>query len=98
MVRGEQILAQCKRCGRTFVYTYKSGPARELCGRCQSHSRTQSKRGTSTQRGMGSEHQKRRKMLLPLAYGMPCPLPYCGHAIMQSWQKLDLDHTLPRAL
>jgi hypothetical protein len=95
MTRGERHVVQCKRCGRVFAYTYRSGPARELCARCQSRSRTQAQRGTSTQRGMGSEHQKRRARMLPLAYGMPCPL--CG-IVMHPWHRLDLDHVTPLAL
>lgn len=49
---------------------------------------------TTTQRGLGWEHQKRRAALLPHAYGQPCP--WCGET-MERWQRLDLDHTVPRA-
>jgi hypothetical protein len=36
------------------------------------------------------KHQQRRKVMLPLAYGMRCI--YCG-AVMLEWMPLDLDHT-----
>jgi hypothetical protein len=35
-------------------------------------------------------HQKRRKVMLPLAIGKRCIL--CG-GVMLEWMKLDLDHT-----
>jgi hypothetical protein len=50
---------------------------------------------TTTERGLGADHQRRRKALLPHAYGRPCPM--CGHPMLEG-QALDLDHTLPRAL
>jgi hypothetical protein len=50
---------------------------------------------TTTQRGLGYQHQQRRKHLLPHAYGTPCPM--CGD-IMEHGDLLDLDHTIPRAL
>lgn len=49
---------------------------------------------TTTERGLGYTHQRRRRQLLPLAYGTPCPI--CGN-LMVKGQALDLDHTLPRS-
>jgi hypothetical protein len=43
----------------------------------------------------GSEHQKRRQELLPLAYGTPCPI--CGD-LMGRDQLLDLDHSIPLSI
>lgn len=51
-------------------------------------------RRTTTQRGLGADHQRRRRRLLPLAYGTPCPL--CGHEMRRD-QELDLDHSIPRS-
>lgn len=46
----------------------------------------------STARGYGYEHQQRRAVMLPYAYGRPCPL--CGQT-MHPTQDLDLDHSEP---
>jgi 5-methylcytosine-specific restriction endonuclease McrA len=49
----------------------------------------------STQRGLGTDHQRRRKALLPAAIGKRCP--FCGLPMLIG-QKLELDHSIPRAL
>jgi hypothetical protein len=49
-------------------------------------------RRSTTERGLGSSHQKARRRLLPDAYGRPCPL--CG-LLMLPGQPLDLDHVVP---
>jgi hypothetical protein len=49
---------------------------------------------STTQRGYGWSHQKRRKYLLPRAIGKPCPL--CG-LVMRADQRLQLDHSTPLA-
>jgi len=46
---------------------------------------------TTTQRGYGTAHQRRRAQLLPLACGEPCPL--CGET-MTAEQQLDLHHSI----
>jgi 5-methylcytosine-specific restriction endonuclease McrA len=51
---------------------------------------------TTTEQGLGWEHQQRRRALLPLAYGKVCP-GGCGR-VMTADMKLDLDHSVPRAL
>ena len=40
----------------------------------------------------GSLHQRRKRELLPLAYGRPCAI--CGKVMLPD-QKLDLDHAVP---
>lgn len=50
---------------------------------------------TTSERGLGSEHQKARAVLLPLAYGRQCPL--CGRQMTKS-TPLHLDHKKSRAL
>jgi len=50
-------------------------------------------RGSPTERGLGWNHQKERKRLLPLAYFTACPL--CGET-MRPNEALDLDHVVPR--
>ena len=45
---------------------------------------------TTTQRGYGSTHQQRRRMLIRNAYHHHCPI--CGD-VMLPGQALDLDHT-----
>jgi hypothetical protein len=49
-------------------------------------------RGTSTERGYGTEHRKRRAALLAaFVDGTPCP--YC-HEPMRRGQSLDADHSV----
>lgn len=48
---------------------------------------------STSSRGYGSLHQRKRSELLPLAYGTPCHL--CG-AIMQEGDDLHLDHSEDR--
>lgn len=50
------------------------------------------RRGGTTARGYGAEHQARREQLLPHAYGRPCPR--CGE-LMLPGQDLDLGHSTP---
>lgn len=50
---------------------------------------------SSTKRGYGRLHRKRRKALLPFAYGKPCPM--CGQ-VMEISHNLDLDHSIPVAM
>jgi len=52
-------------------------------------------RKKTSERGLGAEHQRIRKALLPYAYGKQCAM--CG-LLMSKDQALDLDHSLPRAL
>ena len=49
----------------------------------------------TAERGLGGEHQKARRLLLPLAYGQECPL--CGRVMLEG-QHLDLDHVIPRVM
>lgn len=51
-------------------------------------------KGSTSDRGYDSEHQKLRAALLPSAYETPCPL--CGE-VMEEGQRLHLDHTEDRA-
>lgn len=54
---------------------------------------------TTTQRGLGWSHVKRRKQLLPAAIGTHCPArtPRC-HGLMTVPRLMHLDHSTPRAL
>ena len=60
--------------------------------------------GTTNQRGLGYEHQKQRRLLLPYAIGQACDLCGCAmtkaqaHAPVKGGHGLDLDHSLPRSL
>jgi len=60
-----------------------------------------STKGSTTARGLGYTHQRRRAQLLPRAYGTVCPYagvdPRCP-GLMLRGQALDLDHATPRAL
>lgn len=51
--------------------------------------------------GLGYDHERRRKALLPYAYGTLCPfhgvVATCP-GLMQRDQDLDLDHSIPRSL
>jgi hypothetical protein len=59
---------------------------------------------STTTRGLGYEHQKQRRLLLPYAIGRVCPLcPYVmtkaqAYAPVKGGHGLDLDHSLPRSL
>lgn len=60
-------------------------------------------RGTTTQRGLGSDHQKRVKQLVPPAVGQPCPGPWRGTRSPNCTRTLiagliDLDEDPPRRL
>jgi hypothetical protein len=74
------IIKQCK-CG-AFV------PAGEWKRHREMH------RPTAAARGYDNEHRRRRRALLPHAYGTACAL--CGLAMLPG-QALDLDHTTPLA-
>lgn len=50
---------------------------------------------TTTQRGLGYEHQRRAAAMKRAALGMPCP--GCGRAMLDV-RLMDLDHSVPRAL
>ena len=60
--------------------------------------------GMTNQRGLGYEHQKQRRLLLPYAIGQACDLCGCtmtkaqAHAPVKGGHGLDLDHSLPRSL
>jgi hypothetical protein len=59
---------------------------------------------TTTERGYGYDHQRRRQALLPAALGQPCPGPAFGPrsprctGLMLNPKHMDLDHTTPKAL
>lgn len=50
---------------------------------------------TTAERGLGGDHQRERRRLLPLAYGRPCPR--CGELMLKG-QFLDLDHVVSRCM
>lgn len=52
------------------------------------------RRGNTTERGYGSEHQARRARLLPTALGTACPI--CLNVMVQG-QALNLHHSTPLA-
>jgi hypothetical protein len=62
------------------------------------------RRGNTTQRDLGYRHQVRRKQLLPGAMNTPCPGPATGRrskrctGVMIDPSRMDLDHSVPRAL
>jgi hypothetical protein len=58
-----------------------------------------SQRRTTTQRGLGQQHQLQRKRLLRAALNTWCPLrlPGCD-GLMVNPSRMDLDHTIPRVL
>ena len=70
----------CTQCGRIIDHG----------SRCDLHGGDR-RRMTTTQRGYGHQHQRRRAEMLPVAYGKPCAI--CGQP-MTADQKLDLDHTI----
>jgi hypothetical protein len=71
----------CSRCGLPTTGT-----------RCPTCGGSVDRRSASTTaRGYGWKHQRRRAALLPLAYGTACPL--CGE-VMLAHQALDLHHPI----
>jgi 5-methylcytosine-specific restriction endonuclease McrA len=78
----------CARCARSFQTNRGN---QKWCSRTCAPRRSHK---TSTERGMGIEHQRRRAELLPKAYGTSCPL--CGRVMLRG-QVLHLDHTVPRS-
>lgn len=68
------------------------------------HLQQWARRGTTTQRGLGSGHQALRQKLLPAALGTRCPGPWSGRRsprctrVMADPKRMDLDDRLPRAL
>lgn len=105
-------LATCATCTRLFNTDM---PTRKYCSDlCRSRRGNRVKRtsttternawrsrqrGTTTQRGLGSDHQRRRAALLPAAIGTRCPIagPRCD-GIMTNPKRMDLDHSTPRVL
>lgn len=62
--------------------------------RCPEHERERDRaRGSSTERGYGTEHRKLRAQLAPAAIGTNCH--FCGKPMLSS-QSLALDHTEDR--
>lgn len=59
--------------------------------RCPSH---QVERGSTSERGYGTQHQRDRRRLLPAAYGELCP--FCDEVMVEG-QELDFDHSTPVA-
>lgn len=58
------------------------------------------KKQTATERGYNHAHRKRRAQLLPMSIGTMCPLrisPNCT-GLMTDPSRMDLDHSVPRAL
>lgn len=58
---------------------------------------------TTTQRGLGHDHQQRRKRLIPAAIGQPCPGPWRGERSPNCTRILtagliDIDEDPPRRL
>jgi hypothetical protein len=51
------------------------------------------RKGTTTERGYGTEHQRLREQLLPHAYGQLCPK--CEQPMWEG-EELDLGHTEDR--
>ncbi|WP_425456791.1 endonuclease domain-containing protein [Aeromicrobium piscarium] len=70
-------------------------PALTTTTRCPVHTRKRDRaRGTSTERGYGSDHRRLRTELLPAALGKPCH--FCGEPMLAG-QSLALDHTEDRS-
>lgn len=72
----------CLKCGKPSADTY--------CDRCKPRPQP----GSTTDRGLGADHQRRRRELLPAAIGTHCPL--CED-IMLPDDELALHHTVPRS-
>jgi len=84
-------IVPCTICARPFP---QRRPNQRYCttecrGRRDRRSRA---RRAVDRKAYGSAHQKRRRELLPLAYGTACPI--CGE-LMEKDHPLDLDHSTP---
>jgi hypothetical protein len=60
------------------------------CGPCANE--YDLRRGNASERGYGSEHQRRRKALLRKYIGTLCPK--CGKRL-EKWQRLEAHHSTP---
>jgi hypothetical protein len=95
---------QCRRCGRAFL---PDGARRVYCSAAcsakpvrtaEGRARSEGSRGTSTQRGYGTEHQReRQRQLAELEADGSRPCPICDRP-MHVGQLLDLDHVQSIAL
>lgn len=70
----------------------KKGPASKVPGPSHSLEMPEMTRPSATARGYGTEHQRRRRELLPQFIGTPCAV--CGEELRAD-QSLDLDHSVP---
>jgi 5-methylcytosine-specific restriction endonuclease McrA len=81
-------IGHCVTCGATFTTHIRT---QVYCmPSCRPSPKTTT--ASTTERGYGTEHQRRRREMLPSAYGTPCPL--CGEVMLED-QSLDLDHIVP---
>jgi hypothetical protein len=80
----------CVKCG--LVFTTRKANQKYCTARCRPPSHYT--KVSTTARGYGSAHQRKRKELLPKAYGHRCPICY---QVMLPSQALDLDHSVPLA-
>lgn len=80
-------LKPCLDCGKL------SDQARCPTHRAQRNRERDERRGNTTARAYGAEHQARRAELMPDAIGTPCPR--CLE-LMLLGQHLDLDHSDPK--
>jgi len=71
-------------------------PTLTLGGRCAKHERQKrEQRGTTTQQGLGWQHQQRRAQLVTVAMGTSCP--DCGTP-MTDPRRMVADHSTPRSV
>lgn len=85
----------CSRCGRAMWKPTARQPVCHSCRRLAAAPygpRPGSKSPYKPDNPYGAEHQRIRKMLLPLAIGTRCPI--CSE-VMTSDQDLSLDHSVP---
>ena len=80
---GPMVGRVCRRCPYSAV----------RAGLCAEHAaEAERARGSSTARGYGADHQRRRAAMIPHALGTACPV--C-HLLLLPGQPLALAHTTP---
>lgn len=94
---------RCLECGAPFHTTrktqvYCTPTCREARRSARSHRNSPPRKlASTTARGYGYTHRKRRAELLPLYLGTPCTGGRCGGVTLTT-RNADLEHTVPLAL
>jgi hypothetical protein len=91
---GTLVTTLCYRCKQPFTYIHRTS-YRMFCDEHINRRVRDETRPSTNDRGYGAQHQRRRREMLPLAYGTECAK--C-HELMDESMALDADHSVPLAV